>query len=199
MPRRFHRGAVLFVFLTGLLLSLPALAFAEVAGTVAAVPDADTISFATFTGTVTAVKDGDTIVVLDDRNRPVKVRLEGIDAPEFKQPYGRAAKKYASSLAFGKTVTVTGTGTDRYGRVLGDVILPDGRSLQEEMLKAGLAWHYKHFNSSQRLADLETEAREAGRGLWADLNPTPPWEFRHDKKLEKNKTYRHREYHPRRR
>lgn len=156
-------------------------------------------ALAEFLGTVTGVKDGDTIIVLDDENRPVKVRLQGIDAPELKQPYGRAAKRYASGLVYGKTVTVTQLGTDRYGRVLGDVTLPDGRNFQEEMLKAGYAWHYKKYNDSQKFADLENEAHAAGLGLWADLNPTPPWEYRQQERFEKNETYRVREYHPRRR
>jgi micrococcal nuclease len=155
------------------------------------------IAFANFTGRVIAVKDGDTVVVLDGSYRQVKVRLQGIDAPEYKQPYGMAAKKYAKSLVYRKMVTVREAGTDRYGRTLGDLILPDGRSMQEEMLRAGYAWHYTHYDSSQRLADLESDARSAGRGLWADLNPTPPWEYRRDERLEKNRRHTYRRYRPR--
>jgi micrococcal nuclease len=182
LPFLFINGLTLLKYLTLLLLLLvPAVAHAD------------------FTGKVVAVKDGDTVVVLDDSNHPVKVRLQGIDAPELKQPYGREAKKYAASLVYGQTVTVREAGTDRYGRTLGDLILPDGRSMQEEMLRAGYAWHYTHYDSSQRLADLEAEARTAQRGLWADLNPTPPWEFRHDERLEKDKSHSYRQYRLRRR
>ncbi len=138
-----------------------------------------TLAFADFTGLCTAVKDGDTIVVLIDNHIPVKVRLHGIDAPEIKQPFGKAAKRYASTLVYHRIVTVREEGTDKYGRTLGEVTLPDGRDFSEEMLRAGYAWQYKQYDQSQKFADLETEAHDAQRGLWADLDPTPPWEFRH--------------------
>jgi endonuclease YncB( thermonuclease family) len=81
-----------------------------------------------FGGRVVGVADGDTITVLRD-GRGVTVRLVGIDAPEKGQAYGQRAKQFTSGLAFGRTVTVRATGHDRYGRLLGVVTLPDGRSL----------------------------------------------------------------------
>jgi endonuclease YncB( thermonuclease family) len=53
------------------------------------------------------------------------------------------------------------------------------------MIRDGHAWHFKRYNKDEKLAEAETEAREAGRGLWADKEPTPPWEFR---KLAKEKS-----------
>ena len=88
------------------------------------------------------------------------------------------AKQYASDLCFGKQVKLQKTGADRYGRTLGYIILPDGRNLNKEMLKAGYAWHYKKYNQSKELADLETKAKSAKKGLWADPNPIAPWDFR---------------------
>ncbi len=156
------------------------------------------LAFADFTGLCTAVKDGDTIVVLIDNHIPVKVRLHGIDAPEMKQPFGKAAKRYASTLVYHRIVTVREEGTDKYGRTLGEVTLPDGRDFSEEMLREGYAWHYKQYDQSQKLADLETEAHDAQRGLWADLDPTPPWEFRHMENSDNEQTkFRHRERRPR--
>ncbi len=68
---------------------------------------------------------------------------------------------------------------DRYGRTIGEVSLPDGRVLNRELVKAGFAWWYRRYAPEDvRLEQLENEAREAGRGLWADAEPVPPWEWR---------------------
>src|SRR4051812_3638778 len=88
------------------------------------------------TGKVVGVSDGDTLTVLKGRTQ-VKVRLHGIDAPERGQDFGSRAKHTASDLAFGRTVTVRPRELDRYGRTVADVILPDGRSLNREMVGQG--------------------------------------------------------------
>jgi endonuclease YncB( thermonuclease family) len=75
-------------------------------------------------------------------------------------------------------VTVESTGRDRYGRLLATVRLPDGRSANEEIVRAGYAWWFRRYSRDRALARLEAEAREAHRGLWADPHPVPPWEFR---------------------
>ncbi len=134
-----------------------------------------------FTGTVIGITDGDTIKALQGKTTE-KIRLIGIDCPEKKQPFGQKAKRFASDLAFKKTVTVFHQGRDRYGRILGDVHLPDGRILNQELVKAGLAWWYRRYSKDQELERLETEAREAKRGLWADPNPIPPWQWRRSKR-----------------
>ena len=68
--------------------------------------------------------------------------------------------------------------TDRYGRLVARVILPDGRDLSVELVKAGLAWHYKKYSDDEELARLEDEVRKAKRGLWSEPEPVPPWEWR---------------------
>ena len=68
--------------------------------------------------------------------------------------------------------------TDRYGRFVADVLLPDGKSLNRELVRAGLAWHYVRYSNDVTLARLESDARASRRGLWADTRPVPPWEFR---------------------
>jgi len=135
----------------------------------------------TFTDRVVGVADGDTITVMYD-GRGVRVRIHGIDAPEKGQPFGQRAKQFVSDLVFGKDVTVRPVTKDRYGRTVAEVILDDGRSLGEELVRAGLAWWYKRYSNDATLGDLENEARIAKRGLWSDPNPTPPWEFRHASK-----------------
>ncbi|BEQ13126.1 thermonuclease family protein [Desulfoferula mesophila] len=130
-----------------------------------------------WTGKLVGVSDGDTITVMRD-GRGVKVRLAEIDSPEKRQPYGQAPKRFTSDLCFGMVVTVKPPTTDRYGRVVAHVRIPDGRNLNEELVRAGLAWQYKRYSKSAKLAALEAEARKAKRGLWSEPNPVPPWEWR---------------------
>jgi len=129
-------------------------------------------------GKVIRIVDGDTYHLLVDSNRTLKVRMEGIDAPERGMPFYRVSKDYLGQLCFNKPVKLKITGEDRNGRTLGFTYLDDGRELGHEMIKAGMAWHFRRYNDDDELADLETEARKAKRGLWAENNPTPPWEYR---------------------
>jgi endonuclease YncB( thermonuclease family) len=130
-----------------------------------------------FSAPVVGVTDGDTITVLRN-HRHEALRLHGIDAPEKGQAFGERAKQFTSSLVFGKNVAVRVRGRDRYGRTLADVFLPDGRNLNQEVVRSGYAWWYRRYSADQRLAVLEAEARATHRGLWADPNPQPPWEWR---------------------
>ena len=131
-----------------------------------------------FTGKVVGISDGDTISVLRE-GKAVKVRLHGVDTPEKAQAFGTQAQKFTGELAFQQTVTVVIRDTDRYGRLVGEVLLPDGRSLNQELVKAGMAWWYRQYAPNDTtLAQLEAEARTAKRGLWADAHPVPPWEWR---------------------
>ena len=130
-----------------------------------------------FTGRVVGVTDGDTIKVLH-ANQSETVRLLGVDAPERHQAYGDRARRFTAELAFDRTVTVRTTGRDRNGRLLGEVVLPDGRSLSQELVRAGYAWWFRKYSNDIRLARLEEEARQDRRGLWADAAPKAPWEYR---------------------
>lgn len=130
-----------------------------------------------FRGRVVGVTDGDTITVLHD-GRPKAIRLHGIDAPEKGQAFGTPAKQFTAGLAFGKTVVVHVRDLDRYGRTVGDVRLPDGRNLSQELVHAGYAWWFRRYSGDHRLATLEARARSEHLGLWADPNPVPPWEWR---------------------
>ena len=125
------------------------------------------------------VTDGDTIKILTAGNVQHRIRLHGIDCPEKRQPFGAKAKQFTSEACFGKTVRVEVRDTDRYGRTVGEVILPDGRNLNHEIVRAGLAWWYrKYARGDHQLAEAEAEAREARRGLWADAEPVQPWKWR---------------------
>jgi len=130
----------------------------------------------TFEGKVVGVTDGDTITLLVGRTQ-VKVRLEGIDAPESGQSFGTKSKNALAALVSGKTVTVRKTGEDKYGRTLG-VVLVGGVDANAKLVAGRWAWHYTKYNNDTQLAKLEREARAARMGLWAESQPLPPWEYR---------------------
>ncbi len=134
-------------------------------------------------GKVVSIADGDTVTVLDAEKVQHKIRLPGIDAPEKKQAFGTKSKEALSEKVFAKEVVVSWKEKDRYQRVLGEIHLGK-RHINQEMVKEGMAWHYKQYDKSNSLADAEREAKAQRLGLWADKEPIPPWEFR---KLEKAK------------
>ncbi len=137
---------------------------------------------------VIGVTDGDTINVLTSDNKPIKVRLYGIDCPEKNQAFGTKAKQFTSELCLKNTVEVKKVDIDRYGRIVGEIFLSDGKSLNRELVRNGFAWWYKKYAPNDTvLEQLEKEAKENKRGLWSDDNPTPPWEFRRGKKAKKVK------------
>jgi endonuclease YncB( thermonuclease family) len=137
-------------------------------------------SVCAFEGKVVSVTDGDTINVLKD-GKQVKIRLAAIDCPEIGQSYGDIAKQFTSDMAEYKVVRVRETGKDRDVFIVGFVFVND-INLNEEILAAGLAWTYKKYSRVPALAKLESEARSAKRGLWAEPNPVPPWEWRRKKR-----------------
>ena len=120
-----------------------------------------------FTGKVVGITDGDTIRVMHN-GAPERIRLWGIDCPESKQPFGTRAKQFTGDLAFGQTVIVRVRDVDRYKRTVAEIILPDGRNLNQELVRAGLAWWFERYARRELiLRDLEQEARAARRGLGA--------------------------------
>jgi len=129
-------------------------------------------------GKIVGVTDGDTITALDEDNHQVKVRLEGIDAPESNQAFGNRAKQALSEKVFGKSPWIEWREKDKYGRTLGHVFV-DGRHVNLELVAEGLAWHYKEYSSDVKFANAELVARRRRAGLWRDDNPTAPWDFRH--------------------
>ena len=144
-----------------------------------------------FTGKVVAVFDGDTVMVARSNGPPVKVRLAGIDAPEVghagmggkppnsqkAQQGGMASKRSLSELALHKQVSVNSRTTDSYGRLVAHLAV-DGKSINEEQIRRGMAWEYSSHHSDKAYLALQSEAQLARRGLWAQSNPTPPWEWR---------------------
>jgi len=129
-----------------------------------------------FSGKCISIADGDTIGVLKD-GREIKIRVDGIDCPESGQDFGGKAKSFTSDFCFGKQVFVRAKGLDKYGRTIARVIVDD-KDLSLELVRTGLAWHYAKYSSDSVLAGAERIARLNGKGLWALINPLPPWDFR---------------------
>lgn len=128
-------------------------------------------------GKVIRVLDGDTIEVLQNQT-PVRIRLGNVDAPEKKQAYGRWSANQLKKLIAGKRVAVKYSQTDRYGRIIGQVYTMNGIEASRYMVQSGGAWVYERYNTDNVLPALQQEAREQKRGLWADSQPVPPWEWR---------------------
>lgn len=131
----------------------------------------------TLEGRVIGISDGDTITVLDSGKRQHKIRLAEIDAPESHQAFGSVSRQALSDMIFGKNVRVDVQTTDRYGREVGRIYLGD-LDVNAEQVKTGMAWVYTQYAKDPALKPLEQAARQSRAGLWADANPTPPWEFR---------------------
>ena len=83
---------------------------------------------------VVGVHDGDTLTGLDEAKTQFKIRLDAIDAPEIKQPFGQASKKALADKVFGKDVVVVAKTKDRYGRTVGHIMLGN-RDINLEMLE----------------------------------------------------------------
>lgn len=126
------------------------------------------------TGTVERIVDGDTLVLA----RIGAVRLIGVDTPESKHPlkpverFSKEATAFLERLAHGQEVRIEydQTPRDRYGRLLAYLYLPDGRCVNAEIIRQGYGFAYVKypFKYMDAYRALEREARDAGRGLWAD-------------------------------
>ncbi len=133
---------------------------------------------------VARVIDGDTIAI-----GLVRIRLEGIDAPETEQTCGRgtlgkwllggwscgkAATSYLRRLVEGRSVRCESRGKDAYARMLGLCTIEDV-DINAQMVREGLAWAFVKY--SQRYVEVENEARAAKRGIWQG-EAKPAWVWR---------------------
>lgn len=132
------------------------------------------------------VIDGDSVSVVELRKpQPVtmELQIEGIDAPELVQPFGPESKEaLAKLLPVDSVVTVTWTAKDNYGRLLAQVTDRNKTHINSEMLRLGMAWHFKRYNQSKELATIEEIAKSKKLGLWAAPTPKAPWDYRRENK-----------------
>jgi endonuclease YncB( thermonuclease family) len=138
----------------------------------------------TIKGRAINVADGDTMTVVEVGKEKCQVyilRLAGIDAPEKRQPYGKAARQYAARWAYGRTLTVTLGERDKYKRWVANVCRGASspyRCLPYQLVRKGLAWWYKAYSKDKRLERAEKKARVEKVGLWKQESPVAPWLFR---------------------
>ncbi len=139
----------------------------------------------TLTGKAVKIIDGDTFDVRIKDSATIRIRLASIDTPEKTQDYYQVAKDALASYIFGKKVSVTITGTDRYKRLIG-IVLVNGKNVNLAMVQDGFAWQYLEYDTSTLYASAEAAARKNKLGLWAIPNPESPWAFKKRKKTERN-------------
>ncbi len=136
-------------------------------------------------GKVVSIADGDTITLLTPQNKQIKVRFHQIDTPEKAQPYGQKARQALADKIFNREIVVKVADTDRYGRIVGLVMLGQ-RNINYEMVVEGHAWAYRQYVTDASFISAENTAKSSKRGLWAlQIDQiTPPWEWR---RLQKSK------------
>src|SRR5687768_12338837 len=101
-------------------------------------------------------------------------------APESGQDYGNVAKEFTAEHCKGKRVTIIQTDIDRYGRVVG-LVLINADTLNTMLLKAGLAWHYRRYDANEEWTRYEKDAKDNKLGLWSMANAVAPWDWRKKK------------------
>jgi endonuclease YncB( thermonuclease family) len=143
-------------------------------------------------GSISQVVDGDTVYLLPDTppadtalaaNKPLKIRLAGIDAPECGMPGGPQARAYLLHWLQGQTVQAHARGHDRYGRTVATLFV-QGEDVNLHLVAAGWAWHDPRYTGkprsawAQRYAQAQTQARSRALGLWQSSGQTAPWDWR---------------------
>ena len=127
----------------------------------------------TVSATVTSIADGDTVRLrLDGSSKTIRVRLEGIDAPEHGEPFNVQARNEARVMLFNKKVQVRATDIDNYDRLVARLIV-NGIDSSVHLVESGLACHFTRFVNDPVLANAQLAARSAGRGFWANSAPKP--------------------------
>lgn len=126
---------------------------------------------------VVTVNDGDTVTAKSPDGVNHRIRLVGIDAPEFDQPFGREARDILASKVGGRRISVESQGLDQHGRVLGRLRV-EGVDVNAHLVSHGYAWVFNRIAPDPDLVDAESEARRARRGLWAEERPIEPSTWR---------------------
>lgn len=136
--------------------------------------------------------DGDSVTVTNSQNERTKVRLLWIDAPELSQPMGQASRNHLESILTKRpnNIIVSGDKRDSYQRLLGEIYTSNGRSVNKEMVRAGMAYFYRQYCKAEegcnysKWNDLEWEAKKNQRGVWK-FNLVKPWEYRRQEREKK--------------
>jgi endonuclease YncB( thermonuclease family) len=144
----------------------------------------------TLFGRVVEVNDGDVITVFN-LNRPVRIKILAIDAPEAGQAFGDVARKHLSDLVYDKSVLVEYSGISGDGSLVGRVML-DKADVGAQMIRDGAAWFDASGQDRLSVADREMyqqselAARIERRGLWEAPEPVAPWVYVREQALRRN-------------
>ncbi|MBP6817648.1 MAG: thermonuclease family protein [Burkholderiaceae bacterium] len=140
-------------------------------------------------GRIGSIADGDSFTLIADDGRRIGVRVGGIDAPEKGQPHADQSRDNLVRLLARGALEIEPIKTDPYGRQVARV-RAGGEDVGLSQIEAGLAWHFVRYAADQspqertRYAQAEREARQAGRGVWADPAPVAPWLHRRRKRTD---------------
>jgi micrococcal nuclease len=132
-----------------------------------------------FYGTVQKVIDGDSLLISSGTRR-IEVRLYGLDAPEYRQPFCEEAKNYVGMWGGGQEVKILPEYADSYGRTVA-VIVKGEKVLNNDIIQAGLAWVYPRYcqkTECEAWLSAEKTARNQKKGLWADSKAVAPWKWK---------------------
>jgi micrococcal nuclease len=125
---------------------------------------------------VIGINDGESLTLMVNQ-KPLMLRLAGIDAPEKRQAFAQASRNSLHELCFGKDVSYRVQEEDGYGMSIA-VVTCNGIEANRTQIERGMAWVYDRHNRDFTLPALQIMARRDRRGLWSETSPVPPWDFR---------------------
>lgn len=126
-----------------------------------------------------SISDGDTVRVRVAGYQETRLRLQGVDAPERDQPFGRAASRCLDDVLRGGTLTVEVHELDKYDRLVGSLYVA-GERVDVQLVERGCAWWYRRYAPFDvELMSAQRRAKDARVGLWADPYPIEPERWRH--------------------
>lgn len=131
-----------------------------------------------WSGVVTHVSDGDTVWVQQHHgDQAIKIRLQGLDAPEICQAWGLQAREALHALLQGQVVEVQGHVHDSYGRLLAH-LSRQGHDVGAWMVGQGHAWSYSYQSRAGVYDAQQAHAQSLRLGLFADACAVQPRWFR---------------------
>ena len=115
------------------------------------------------------------------------MRFSAIDTPEYDQPYGTQSSAALKAMLPGLEGRAEVVTQDQFHRVVATVWLVDGDqriNINEAMLREGHAWAYRRYMKEPKFCEIEADARDHKRGLWAQ--PFSEWVYPPEWRFLKN-------------
>lgn len=137
------------------------------------------------------VVDGDSLLARknsDTKNQKIKIRLWGIDSPEWNQPSSKESKAFMKKMVQGKYVKVEKRGYDKYGRLLAIIYLDNNQTINSLAIEEGYAWVHEYYCKEEiceKWLFTQDNARNMKKGLWQNNDPIAPWIWKNKKNTTK--------------